>query len=61
MVVKSLFILCSQNGCEEGSTENIALHWTQLPFIFRSILESQKHKVFISNLYLYIHIYGSMH
>lgn len=39
--------------------ENSALYQTQLPSIFRGILKTQKHKVFTSNLYLYIHVYGS--
>lgn len=61
MMIKSLFILCSQNGGEEGNMEDSALYWTQLSSIFRVIFGSQKRKVFISNLYLYIHVYGSMH
>lgn len=60
MMIKSLFILCSQSGGEEGNMEDSALYWTQLS-IFRVIFGSQKCKVFISNLYLYIHVYGSMH
>lgn len=61
MIVKSLFMLYSQNEGKEGNTKNSAPYSTQLPSIFRDIFKTQTHKVFISKLYLYIHMYGSMH
>lgn len=61
MMVKSLFILYSQNEGKEGNMKNSAPYYTQLASIFRDIFKIQTHKVFISQLYLYIHMYGSMH